>query len=182
MDHEAFSSGQVISKVWLAQELEPIARIYADPARLAIVGGWYGILHFILKVRNNMSIEYARSIDIDEHACSLADKINDTWVWQNWKFKSINSDANEFDYSNFNIIINTSVEHIDTKEWFDKIHDGCLVALQSNDMDHDDHCHNHKSLNHFIDDYKLSEIFYSGIKHFEYPDWGFNRFMIIGKK
>ena len=182
MDYDAFSSGQVVSKLWLAQELEPIARVHANPARIVLVGGWYGLFNFILRVRSNMSIESVRSIDIDADACSVADKINDTWVWQNWKFKSINSDANDHDYSNSNLVINTSVEHIDTHRWFDNIPNGCLVALQSNDMDHEDHCHNHGSLDDFKDDFSLSEVFYSGSKHFEYPDWGFNRFMIIGKK
>ncbi len=182
MDLEAFSSGQVLSKLWLAQELEPIARTHANPARIVLVGGWYGILNLMLRVRSNMNIESVRSVDVDQDACAIADKINDTWVWQNWKFKSINADANEYDYADANLIINTSVEHIDTYTWFDNIPNGCLVALQSNDMDHEDHCHNHESLDSFKNDFPLSEILYSGIKHFEYPDWGFNRFMIIGRK
>lgn len=182
MDLEAFSSGQVISKIWLTQELEPVARKYADPARIVLVGGWYGILNLMLRIRSNMNIESVRSVDIDPDACATADKINDTWVWQNWKFKSINADANDYDYANANLIINTSVEHIDTHKWFDNIPSGCLVALQSNDMEHEDHCHNHESLDSFKNDFPLSEILYSGVKHFEYPDWGFNRFMIIGRK
>lgn len=182
MDLEAFSSGQVISKIWLTQELEPVARKYADPARIVLVGGWYGILNLMLRIRSNMNIESVRSVDIDANACATADKINDTWVWQNWKFKAIHADANYYDYADANLIINTSVEHIDTQKWFDNIPSGCLVALQSNDMQHDDHCHNHESLDDFKNDFTLSEILYSGTKHFEYPDWGFNRFMIIGRK
>ena len=182
MDLEAFSSGQVVSKLWLAQELEPIARTYANPAKIVLIGGWYGMLNLILKTRSNMFIESVRSIDIDADACAIADKINDTWVWQNWKFKSICANANDYDYTDFNLIINTSVEHIDTHQWFDRIPNGCLVALQSNDMAHEDHCRNHGSLDDFIKDFSLSEILYSGSRHFEYPEWGFNRFMIIGKK
>lgn len=182
MDLEAFSSGQVISKLWLSQELEPIAKEYANPAKIVLVGGWYGLLNFILKARANISIECIRSIDVDADACAIADKINDTWVWQNWKFKSINADANQFNYDDYNIVINTSVEHIDTQEWFDRIPRGCLVALQSNDMDHEDHCRNHKSLEEFKNDFALSKLLYSGSRHFEYPEWGFNRFMIIGQK
>jgi len=182
MDLEAFSSGQVISKLWLVQELEPIARKHANPAKIVLVGGWYGMLNLILRIRSNMNIESVRSVDIDPDACATADKINDTWVWQNWKFKSINADANSYDYTDANLIINTSVEHIDTQEWFNNVPSGCLIALQSNDMKHNDHCHNHESLDNFKNDFPLSEIFYSGTKHFEYPDWGLNRFMIIGRK
>jgi len=182
MDLDAFSSGQIVSKLWLAKELEPIAGEHANPAKIVLVGGWYGILNLLLRTRSNMSIESVRSVDIDKDACSLADKINDTWVWQNWKFKAIVADANEYDYADSNLVINTSVEHIDTHQWFDNIPVGCLVVLQSNDMNHEDHCNNHESLEKFLEDFPLTKILYSGSKHFEYPNWGFNRFMIIGLK
>jgi hypothetical protein len=186
LEKDAFSTGQVLSKIWLAEQLERVVdyQDVLEPLDVLIMGGWYGLLNFILRTRARLRINSVRSIDIDNEACEIADLINKAWVWQNWQFKSICQDANTFQYANkeFNLVINTSVEHIPSKQWFENIPKGTLVAIQSNDMKHDDHCHNHTSLEHFIEDFKLSETYYSGEKLFEYPEWQFNRFMLIGVK
>jgi hypothetical protein len=186
IDKDAFSSGQILSKIWLAEELESVINNlnFQSPLRILILGGWYGIINFIFQIRSTLIIEKVRSIDIDKDSCDNADLINNSWVWQEWKFKSLNNDANYFNYSkeDFNLIINTSVEHIDSREWFNKIPSDTFVVLQSNNMDHDDHCRNHSSCNDLLLDFPLSKIYFSGEKLFEYPSWSFKRFMIIGKK
>lgn len=185
LDQDAFASGQILSKLWLAENLEKVIEYNNLNKDLKILnlGGWYGILHFILKTRNRIKINCWRSVDIDPVACEVADAINETWVWQNWKFKSIVDDANIFNYDeDFDIIINTSVEHIDSKQWFDTIPKNKIVVLQSNDMPHDDHVHNHRSLDEFINSFPLNEILFHGQKLFQYDDMSFRRFMIIGIK
>lgn len=186
INKDAFSSGQIHSKVWLAEELERVvySREFVTPLKILALGGWYGITNFILTTRGNLRIEKFRSLDIDQDACEKADSINEAWVWQSWKFKSICDDANTFDYANddFNLIINTSVEHIESKQWFDRIPAGTLVILQSNNMQHQDHCRNHCSIDDLVDDFPLSFYYFKGEKLFEYPDWNFTRFMVIGKK
>ena len=186
VDKDAFSTSQVLSKIWLAETLERVVE-YQDvlePLDVLILGGWYGLLNFILRTRARLRINSVRSVDLDQEACEIADLVNKAWVWQNWQFKSICDNANTYEYHDkeYNLIINTSVEHIPGKQWFDRIPQGTLVALQSNDMAHEDHCHNHQSLEEFANDFKLSETYYAGEKLFEYPDWQFNRFMLIGVK
>jgi hypothetical protein len=160
LDKDAFSTGQVLSKIWLAEQLERVVdyQDVLEPLDVLIMGGWYGLLNFILRTRARLRINSVRSIDIDNEACEIADLINKAWVWQNWQFKSVCEDANTFQYTakEFNLVINTSVEHIPGQQWFKNIPKGTLVAIQSNDMTHDDHCHNHTSLEHFIEDFKLS--------------------------
>jgi len=186
IDKDAFSSGQILSKIWLAEELEFVIKKlkFQPPLRILILGGWYGLTNFILQIRSNLNIEKIRSIDLDQDSCENADLINNLWVWQEWKFKSLVDDANYFEYSkeDFNLIINTSVEHIDSKKWFDKIPNDTLVVLQSNNMDHEDHCRNHLSCEDLLLDFPLNKVYFSGEKLFEYPSWSFKRFMIIGKK
>lgn len=186
IDKDAFSSGQILSKLWLAEQLElSLKKInFQEPLRILILGGWYGITNLIFQIRSTLNIEKVRSIDIDQDACEIADLINNSWVWQEWKFKSIHEDVNNFDYStdNFNVVINTSVEHINSKNWFNNIPKGYLVIMQSNNMDHDDHCRNHRSCEDLLLDFPLAEVYFSGEKLFEYPSWSFKRYMIIGKK
>lgn len=186
LHQDAFSSGQVLSKIWLAEELENVIKNYKYnyPLKIVCFGGWYGILHFILKTRNKVDISLYRSIDIDKESEVLADAVNNLWVWQEWQFKAIVADANTFEYTanDFNTVINTSVEHIVSKKWFDNIPVGTLVVLQSNNMAHSDHCHNHTSVDHLSSEFALTTILFSGEKLFSYPTWNFTRYMIIGIK
>jgi hypothetical protein len=185
-DKEAFSSGQVLSKLWMAETLEKVVQTHllAQPRKILCLAGWYGITNFILRTRNQIEIEIFRSIDIDPSVESVADNINKAWEWQNWQFKGITADANDYYYGldQFDTVINTSVEHLESRKWFDNIPCGCLVVLQSNNMPHQDHNHTHTDLNKFIEDFVFSKTLFSGEKLFVYPEWQFKRFMIIGIK
>ena len=186
LEQDAFASGQILSKLWLAETLEDVIgyQYITDPLRILILGGWYGQLHLIFRLRKQLKIDYTASLDIDPNVKTTAELLNETWVWQSRKFSAITEDANDFRYDlkDFNLVINTSVEHIRTKQWFENIPLGCLVVIQSNDMLHDDHHNNHKSLREFLEEYKMSEYYYDGVKAFSYPDQMFKRYMIIGRK
>ncbi len=188
LDKDAFSSGQIGSKIWLAEILEDCVLdlnfqgLLNQPLKIVTIGGWYGLINFILQTRNILNIDYIRSIDIDASACTNADLLNEHWVWQNWKFKALCRDANDFEYFDFDIIINSSVEHIPTKQWWDNIPENKLVLLQSNNMIHDDHVHNHHNLQEFSNDFTLTKTLFEGEKLFQYNDWSFTRFMKVGIK
>lgn len=187
IDKDAFSSGQVLSKLWLAEKLENYLEINQkinQEFNILALGGWYGILHFILRCRSKIKISSYRNLDIDPSVADISEGINEAWLWQNWKFKTVTVDANDYEYSidQHNLIINTSVEHIDSKKWFNNIPESALVILQSNDMEHSDHSSNHTSLENFVSDFSLSEIFYTGQKLFQYDQNSFRRFMLIGRK
>jgi len=65
-----------------------------------------------------LNIALFRSIDIDPEVEKIANTINNLWERQDWKFKALTEDANDFQYSpdDFNLIINTSIEHMDSKQ------------------------------------------------------------------
>ena len=179
--YDAFSNGQVESKLWLCEHLEKIN--YIETPRIWILGGWYGITGFLLFSRNNMKIQEIRSYDMDPECEEIADKINNNWLIDSWKFKAFTADCNQLEYSNPpDIVINTSTEHFDSMEWFEKIPDNTIVCLQGNDMNHEDHFSHYKTLEQFSNSFPLKNIFYSGEKKFVYPTWNFTRFMLIGVK
>jgi len=175
---DAFSSGQISSKIWLCKELEKTRWISKSTA---IYGGWYGITAFLLLSRSKFKVKKIRSYDVDPACESMADLINENWVWQDWKFKAVTEDCNNIQ-PQADLIINTSTEHFDTNHWFNNIPKGTRVVLQGNNMKHDDHVVNSKNINAFINNYPLSQIKYKGQLDFEYPSWSFSRFMIIGTK
>jgi hypothetical protein len=179
VDKDAFSSGQIGSKIWLCENLE---EIFESVDNIYIYGGWYGISAFLLKSRNKIKINTIRSFDIDPNCEPVADMINENWVYQNWQFKAFTKDCNEIIPDNVDLIINTSTEHFESTKWFDNIPNGTCVALQGNNMKHEDHHTTTDDLDSFLNQFIISDIWFKGQKDFVYPDWQFSRYMIIGKK
>lgn len=181
MNFDAFSSGQIGSKLWACEQLEyKFDRI----DKIWIYGGWYGLLPFLLRVRDKIKIQEIRSFDIDNTCQPIADLINENWVFDNWKFKAYTQDCNNLsDVPNdVDLIINTSTEHFISLAWFDSIPEGTHVLFQGSDMIHDDHIFNFENLEHFKEILPLQHYDFIGEKEFVYPDWKFKRFMTIGIK
>lgn len=179
IDKDAFSSGQIGSKIWLCEELE---RLGLTSNLTYIYGGWYGLTAFLLLSRGKFQVNKIRSLDIDPACQSVADMINENWVWQDWKFKAFTQDCNNFEGQYGDLVINTSTEHFESKQWFEFLPQGTYVVLQGNNMPHKDHITHSETLDDFVEDYPLSKIMFKGEKEFVYPDWSFKRYMIIGIK
>ena len=179
INKDAFSNGQVDSKLWLCQELESIGW-YSKLTR--IYGGWYGVLGFLLLSRQNFRVDRIESYDLDPTCESIADMINENWVIKEWQFKAHTGDCNQILPGNPDLIINTSTEHFETMDWFNNIPNGTRVILQGNNMPHNDHVVHSATIADFVAHYPLSEIMYQGELRFVYPEWNFTRYMIIGVK
>ena len=179
LDKDAFSSGQVGSKIWLCEELEKLGW---SSQLTYIYAGWYAITAFLLLSRGKFQVDKIRSLDIDPSCEAVADMINENWVWQDWKFKAFTQDCNNYEGQYGDLIINTSTEHFTSTEWFDRIPNGTRVILQGNNMPHEDHIIHTTSLEEFSKQYPLSSYAYQGEKQFSYPSWSFTRYMIVGIK
>jgi len=181
IDKDSFSSGQIGSKLWLCEELEKIFDLIDE---IWIYGGWYGLTAFLLRSRNNIQINTIRSLDKDPRCEPIADMINENWKWQNWQFKALTQDCNHNSVvpNQADLIINTSTEHFENLSWFQNIPKGKAVVLQGADMHHDDHVFRFNNFESFKSTFPLSEILFEGTKNFQYPEWQFNRFMLIGVK
>lgn len=183
-DTTAFMSGQMRSKLWLAQQIEWVAtdQFRSRPIDLWVLGGWYCTLAFILSMREKVRLGQITSIDIDPAATAGALVLNESLALEG-KFAAITHDALAVNYAGAlpDIIVNSSVEHM-PRDWFDRIPDGTMIAMQSNDMPHDDHFFCHDSLDAFAADFPLRETLYRNSRRIRYQDWSFTRFMIIGRK
>ena len=175
---DAFSSGQIGSKLWLCNELE---RTGWTSEETAIYGGWYGVTGFLLLSRGNFKVKRVRSYDIDKFAQPVADMINENWVYQDWKFKAFTEDCTNLS-TNADLVINTSTEHFENTQWWHNIPDGTRVVLQGNNMPHEDHVVVTETLAEFCMQYPLSVVEYAGQLPFVYPGWKFTRYMTIGVK
>jgi hypothetical protein len=179
INKDAFSSGQIGSKIWLCEQLE---KLKWQSKLTYIYAGWYGITAFLLLSRGKFKVEKIRSLDIDPACQAVADIINENWLIDSWKFKAFTQDCNNYEGQFGDLVINTSTEHFESMEWFDRLPAGTRVVLQGNNMPHDDHHVHSETLEDFKSNYPLAEYNYAGTKEFVYPDWKFTRFMIIGVK
>ncbi len=182
IDSDAFSAGQVESKIWAAEELERVAA-HIHILRISILGGWYGLLHFILKARGKQAIEWCRSYDIDTSACSVANAINNAWECKEWSFRAYPKDANTVVYNDgTNCVINTATEHFDSDTWYNNIPSGTLCLFQGNDLELDDHINQPIDLDDFKRKFPLETNLFEGTKEFNFGNLSYTRYMIIGHK
>lgn len=176
---DSFSHGQILSKKWLCEKLEPFLD---SEQKIAILGGWYNVLAFMLRVRDNH--QHITSFDFDDTCKKIADKINDCWVLEK-TIHNVVADVNSLDLSEFQVIINTSCEHM-PGHWFDTIGSGTIVCLQSSNLDISTHpwyiTNPSTSIKSFIDKFPMTNVNFVDVLNIEYSNWGYQRFMIIGKK
>lgn len=171
---DAFWSGQMKSKEWLIDNLEPFV---TKPSRIDIHGGWVGVLASML-FQSNISIKYICSVDIDpvcEHVATMMNKIEE----QDGRFKAITRDMCTVPV-NGDVIINTSFEHITQEQyesWLARLPKESLIVLQSNNYQIPEHVRIAKTLEEFKEQSHLTEV-WSGILKTQLYD----RWMIIGKR
>jgi hypothetical protein len=193
LNFDAFSLGQLQSKSWLIDELNKLNAVLGT---VFVLCGWYGLLPAMM-FHEGISVEKIRSFDIDEDCWRIADDMNKSNMGS-WKFKAIQEDINNINFeghswqmwSNTNnrmsypitdvpdTIINTSCEHTND-DWFQKIPQGKMVIIQSNDFWGGEH---HVNCCFDIDDfnrkYPLLDQMYIGERAMQ----KYIRFMKIGIK
>ena len=124
MDFSAFSHGQVHSKIWLCETLEPFLK---SKDNIAILGSWYNVLGLFLNVRKPNYYQNIVGYDLDD-VQKIADKFIDSWNHlPNQTVKNIQANVNFIDLSNYNVVINTSVEHMEDRKWFSNLLPNTLV-------------------------------------------------------
>jgi hypothetical protein len=195
-DNDCFSRGQLQSKLWLVNELK---KLDVDLGTVFLCAGWYGTLATML-FESSIKVDKIRSFDIDESTVSIAEVFNKPWFTDQWRYKALVQDIMDIDYTEHkwqfwsnannrmsrpitdipNTIINTSCEHIGNfTEWYNKIPDGKLVILQSNDFfEVKEHVNCAVDAEDFSRMTPMSECLFLG----ELPLEKYTRFMKIGYK
>lgn len=191
---DCFARGQLQSKAWLVRELKELG---PELGTVFLCAGWYATLSTML-FENDFEIDKIRSFDIDPSCASIAEIFNKPWTMKDWQFKASTADIKDINYSGYtyntiksdgteselydepDTIVNTSCEHIpDFGEWYDKIPEGKLVILQSNNyFDVEEHVNCSNDVEEFKAQAPCKEYLFTGTL-----DLGmYKRFMIIGRK
>jgi len=192
---DAFSRGQVNSKIWLSQEL---SKIKNDFEMIHVHAGWYGQIRYYLDAAN-ISYNKMRIFDIDDDALEVSDKIfnndkikdfniksatvditNPVWLYRTGCEYNITSSAKEKTVPD--LVINTSAEHFD-EDWYTKFSirtqpTDPLFVIQSNNLfDVEEHINCVHSIDEMLKKFPMSRLEYSGEKEL----YGYKRFMLIGR-
>lgn len=193
-DH-AFSEDQLLSKFWILETLRSIG--VKDLGQVMILGGWVGLLGYILLGNKHISITKVRSFDIDHRLEKIADSLNMQYVANAWKFKAAYGNWSSLNYQetvyqthrwsdgslvncvdSFQTVINTCCEHSENLEtWIKKIPEDRLLILQSNSSsEYEGHVNPSPTLEDFQQKAKLGRTLFAGCL----PTPRYNRWMLIG--
>lgn len=171
----AFNHKQVACKVWARDTLFEVAG--PSYGKIAILGGWYGILGAILLEDQRFDVAAVDSFDIDPDVEAVARTLNAAFPD---KFHAVTADMYAIDYAALaaDVVINTSCEHIaDLKAWLDRIPAGTRVLLQSNDyFSEPTHINCVASVEEFAKQAALTTVEFAGAL----PTKKYTRFMLIG--
>ncbi len=177
----ALNPKQIASKIWLLDMLQAHADAAYD--KVAVVGGWYGVLSGLLLNDPRFSIGRATSIDIDPSCAPVAMLLNRRFAEQG-RFEALTGDMHDIEAQTIGVgagtlVINTSCEHIpDVTHWLGTLPRAQLVVLQSNDyVAVPEHISCVASAEEFADKAGLSELMFKGAL----PTRRYNRFMLIGR-
>lgn len=175
---DALSDGQLLSKNWVVEVLNDLikdGKLQVEEGkklRVAILGGWIGTLSLMM---NAWELPVAiTSVDLDERSNRVAEKLN-----YDFEFNTMTMNMYDIDYKNFDLIINTSSEHIpDIPKWRSQIPAGKFILVQNNDFeDGNGHVSCVRNSNELRKQLKLAEVIYEGTRTF--PQY--SRFMLIGR-
>ncbi|OFZ29655.1 MAG: hypothetical protein A2622_10545 [Bdellovibrionales bacterium RIFCSPHIGHO2_01_FULL_40_29] len=184
---DAFSDGQVRSKMWLTHSFNSWAAKHLNPeVRLTLnwYGSWVGIGPLLLLSSTTVHFNQINVFDQDPTSLKTSLMVLNHWFIQNrvhGDSKDVNTHIPAQDPHQ--LFINTACEHFTSDNWLKLIPKDSYVLLQSTNMTHDEHLNCSQSLEDFRKRYHaLVDIFELSQLDFHYTNKEFSRFMLFGQK
>ena len=191
---ESLSPNQVSSKQWLIEELLNYYNQMEYPAKVEIVGSWYGypLIDFLTR---EIAFHTIQCWDIDSAARAVCRRYLEVFDQEFVDVYSKNYWQHERNGSDASLLINTSSEHM-TETFADMKRSGHdrfytrnpLVVIQSNDMYHiPEHVNCVEDASELASKHRLEHVHYLGwrpIVQWEddrIVETKYKRFMIIGR-
>ena len=185
---DAFTQGQLASKIWLTSVLHDKIGRMDTKDNIAYLGCWLAPLADSLRLFFNAKRIYG--FDSDPDAIDMADDYNSELVEYDWSFKGVVADVNIIDWqqpefvvdgeliTDFmpDVIVNTSAEHM-SDDWFLSINTDTLVIMQTNNSPNfDGHINCVDSIETMRAQYPMRATIYAG----EMVTPAYTRYMQIG--
>lgn len=185
---DAFSHGQIRSKLWLSECFSVWARKHLNAAtnpqfELNWFGSWVGIGPFLLLANSEIRFTSIKLFDLNAEHLEISHSLLDFWRCQ-----SIDISIHQLDVNLYlptvkpnQFFINSACEHMIGQVWLKNLPSGAFVLLQSTDMPHPEHLNCSGSLYEFECSVSpLVTVLETSQIDFNYPDKNFSRFMLFG--
>tara|TARA_Y100000004_G_C8815462_1_gene369556 strand:- start:53 stop:691 length:639 start_codon:yes stop_codon:yes gene_type:complete len=181
----SMNQSQLESKLWIVNEL---SELMLFPKSVALLGGWYA--NYIVPLLIEHGVEFIHNFEIDEDAKTIGYKFNKTYKdKKQYKCDIVNTmfdpiwNKQKKTEPVFNLIINTSCEHMFPMTRFKQLNRGffndAVYVLQSTNEDkYEDHINCVSGPEELAEQAEFVDIMYSGTKKLAN---GMERFMVIGK-
>jgi hypothetical protein len=163
------------SKIWLCNGLKKLDK--TKFSTIYVLGSWYGSMAIIL---GRCGIEFEKIINVDTDQNHIV-KSHQLLSVLGINVQSMRKDANRLNYNQLDqdsLVINTSINDINGRDWFDRLPEGTLVAIQGRDNANN----TYNSLEEMDQEFVLSKTLVLGTLHLEDPETKYQRFMKIGIK
>ncbi len=172
----SFTDDLVISKTWLADKLK---QGYKDKCvrTIYILGSWYGNLALFLQ-KAGLVFDNIVLVDKDTNVLKASEKLLRP-VFDPGKLIFIDTDAKDVIYDKPGIVINTSINDMNT-DWYDNVPKGMRVVIQGRDSV--DGPTRIADMEQFTDMFPMSKTEYLGKKELSDPETEYTRYMKIGRK
>lgn len=183
---EAFSHGQIKSKLWLVEKFGQWATLHMPKNSFVLnwYGSWIGLGPFMLLSNPPCGIHEINLFDLDSRALATSQRLLEYWYMEGVTMHAHARDVNDpppFHHTDY-LFVNTSCEHIQGSTWLEKIPHGAFVLLQSTNMQHPEHVNVSQNLHSFIESVSsFLEILESDAMDVKYTDSSFSRFMVFGR-
>ena len=182
---DSMNESQLVSKMWLVQEL---LNLNIKPINISLLAGWFAQYTVPLLIDNFKTIEWIENFEMDRGIKNVAYKFNKRYK-DDKKYKvSIKNvmfdNLVSLSSPNFDTVINCSCEHMYPMSKFRElsntgVNNNTLYVLQSSDDDqYDDHINCVKDADELAEQANLIDVMYAGEKFLAN---GMTRFMVIGR-
>ena len=182
---DSMNESQLVSKMWLVQEL---LNLNIKPINISLLAGWIAQYTVPLLIDNFKTIEWIENFEMDRGIKDVAYKFNKRYK-DDKKYKvSIKNvmfdNLVSLSAPNFDTVINCSCEHMYPMSKFRELsnngaNSNALYVLQSsNDTQYDDHINCVEDADELAEQANLMDVMYAGERLLAN---GMTRFMVIGK-
>ena len=182
---DSMNESQLVSKMWLIQEL---LNLNVKPINISLLAGWFAQYTVPLLIDNFKTIEWIENFEMDRGIKDVAYKFNKRYK-DDKKYKvSIKNvmfdNLVSLSAPNFDTVINCSCEHMYPMSKFRELsnngaNSNALYVLQSsNDTQYDDHINCVEDADELAEQANLMDVMYAGERLLAN---GMTRFMVIGK-
>lgn len=173
----SFTHDLTTSKVWLLQQ---VSKVVDQVDTVYVLGSWFGNTSLFMTLQPEFDYNKIVNVEVNADMLTQSQRMLNHVGAKN--VQHMLRDANKLDYRQLGkngLVINTSLNDMPGRAWFDNIPKGTLVAMQARDQTQERPFHR---INDILKLYPLSQVLYKGSLNLQDPETDYTRFMVIGRK